>query len=174
MSVNIKSLLGVVLFQTHLHPTTHVPSPSSPLVRSRSLCLVETSTRGENSATNSSDAELQAWHALFTETVLAESSGLVDRPTAVKGPDGQWQGIASTTARGRKPVSTISNLRGVSPTASGGVRGFDGWIRFVRRSGTSACMASFPGGDCTLLKQTITGGHRRSVDSLASFFGKLR
>lgn len=54
------------------------------------------------------DADLQAWNALFTEAILAESLGLVDRPTALKGPDGQWQGMVKTDTGERRAIATVS------------------------------------------------------------------
>ncbi|CAN0283055.1 unnamed protein product, partial [Scytosiphon promiscuus] len=53
----------------------------------------------------------QAWNALFCEAVLAESVGLVDRPTALKGPDGRWQGVTSTTTGERKAFTTNRDAR---------------------------------------------------------------
>ncbi len=56
-------------------------------------------------ASPAEDTALQAWNAAFTEAIHAESRGLVGRPTALKGTDGQWQGVPSTLA-GRKMIAT--------------------------------------------------------------------
>lgn len=61
---------------------------------------------GEDSQAGATD--LQAWSALFTEAILIESPRLVDRPTALKLPDGQWRGVVSTTtARESKAIPTF-------------------------------------------------------------------
>lgn len=67
----------------------------------------ETGCEGE--ASLAGDTDLQAWNALFTEAILAESPGLIDRPTALKQPDGQWRGVISTTNAGeRKTFPMVS------------------------------------------------------------------
>lgn len=64
---------------------------------------------------------MEAWNAVFTEAIMAESLGLVDRPTALKGPDGQWQGVVKTDIGERKAVATDSKTH--SLMSAGGMYG---------------------------------------------------
>lgn len=82
------------------------PRPPYLLPLARLLRSTEGGCEGDDSVMG--DADLQAWNALFTEAILAESLGLVDRPTALKGPDGQWQGMVKTESGERRAIATVS------------------------------------------------------------------
>lgn len=99
--------------RVHRPPPRHLP-PLARLLHATESCgnnpsCNKTGCVGDDSLMG--DTDLQAWNALFTEAILAESLGLVDRPTALKGPDGQWQGVLTTITGERRAKATASNAR---------------------------------------------------------------
>ena len=63
-------------------------------------------TRETDDASAAEGTELQSWNDSFVAAVHAESLGLVGRATALKGPDGQWQGVALTVPGERGMITT--------------------------------------------------------------------
>lgn len=65
------------------------------------------------------ESDSQAWNTAFTKGVLAESVGLVDRPTAVKGADGKWEGVGGIGREGRKTIANTIKPAGPLPDPGG-------------------------------------------------------
>lgn len=50
------------------------------------------------------EAASQTWNGSFTEFILSECVGLIDRPTALKGADGKWEGVVMNGTGGNKAM----------------------------------------------------------------------
>lgn len=77
---------------------------------------------GTSAGMTSAEAKAsRLWNASFTDAILGESVGLVNRPTAMKGMDGKWEGVVAT------PTATAE--RRTAPTAARDVhpQGAAGW-----------------------------------------------
>lgn len=100
-------------------PVTAFQLPDIPLARVLEREATASNT-GYGGGVSTSADDSQAWNAVFCEAVLAESLGLADRPTALKGPDGRWQGVVTTATGERRALKTFN---AGCLAVSGGARG---------------------------------------------------
>lgn len=80
-------------------------------------------TIGDGTSAYMTSAEANAsqlWNASFSDAILGESVGLINRPTALKGADGKWEGVVATPTAATERRIPRTAMRDIHPHGAAG------------------------------------------------------